>query len=136
VQKVTCPYCGGNAQFRPTSNSIYHGKDYGPVWVCWPCQAWVGCHPDTNAPLGRLADKELREWKIKTHAVFDPIWQNRLKIKAAIDPRYKQGMARGGRYKKLAIAMGIPVQECHIGMFDVERCKQAIEVCKSGVIDS
>jgi hypothetical protein len=73
---------------------------------------------------------------MKAHAAFDPIWQNRFRIKSKLDPKYKQAMARGGRYKKLAEAMGMSMKECHIGMFDVEQCKRVVEICQSGLIDT
>lgn len=131
---VVCPYCSQLAKFLPTSEAIYHGRDYGPVYICVPCDAWCGCHPGTTKPLGRLANKELRQWKMKTHLVFDPIWRERWERKNAVDAKYKKGMARGGRYKKLAELMGIPKEECHIGMFDVGRCQKAIEICQSGAL--
>lgn len=129
---VICDYCNAPANFLPTSEAIYAGKDYGPMFVCWPCDAWCGCHKGTTRPLGRLANPELRLWKRKAHAVFDPIWQERLDRKRRLDSTYNKGMARGGRYKKLAELLGIPKQECHIGMFDVDLCKRAVAICESG----
>ena len=93
---VICPYCRKPAKFMESSALIYHGRNYGPVYACMPCGAWVGCHPNTTRPLGRLANAELREMKMKTHAAFDPIWTARFERKHAIDPRYKKAMARGG----------------------------------------
>ena len=131
---IHCPYCFEPAKLLLSSAPIYHGRDYGPVHVCWPCDAWVGCHPNTTRPLGRLANAELRQWKMKAHAAFDPIWKARFERKSTIDPAYKKAMARGGRYKKLAELLGIPRHECHIGMFDVDRCQRAVQVCESGAL--
>ena len=78
---------------------------------------------------------ELRRAKKMVHAVFDPIWKKRLEEKSKTNPNYKKVHARGGRYKKLAEALGIPSSECHIGMFDVLTCWEAIRVCKSGVLN-
>lgn len=69
------------------------------------------------------------------HHVFDPIWRRRYERKHALDPKYTKAHARGGRYKKLAELMGIPREECHIGAFDVERCKLAIAIIKSGALE-
>lgn len=99
------------------------------------CDAYVGCHPGTRRPLGRLADPELRHWKSQAHRAFDPIWKRRFEERSALDPDYKKGMARGGRYKKLAELLGIPKEECHIGMFTVELCKQTVALCHSGVLE-
>jgi hypothetical protein len=97
-------------------------------WLCKPCDAYVGCHPPVDAkgkggqgdgtvPLGRLANAELRRWKSNVHQLFDPIWKSGKK-------------SRGGAYKWLAEELGIEIDECHIGIFDIETCKRAIAVCR------
>lgn len=130
-----CPYCGAVSKLFESSARFYNGRDFGPVWACEPCKAWVGCHAGTTKPLGRLANYELRRWKRAVHWYFDPIWKRRFERKHALDPKYTKAHARGGRYKALAIAMGIPREECHVGMFDIERCRQAIAIIKSGVLE-
>ncbi len=132
-----CPYCGqfsrkvGGDVIYPHRPDLHDKRFYH----CAPCGAYVGCHPGTEKPLGRLADAELRMWKQRVHAAFDPIWQRRFERKSSADHRYKKGMARGGRYKRLAELMGIPKDECHIGMFDIERCRIAIDICASGELE-
>lgn len=133
-----CPYCGAWSE-RVGGDVIYpHRPDLyeKTFYLCRPCWAYVGCHPGTDKPLGRLADAELRKWKSRVHAEFDPIWQARWERKAAEDPKYKKAMARGGRYKALADLLGIPREDCHIGMFDVDTCKRAVEICESGQLES
>lgn len=137
MQPPICPYCGRAAELQDSA-MLYDGRSFGAVWVCpgWPaCDAYVGCHKDTDRPLGRLANKELRELKKQAHAAFDPIWKARYFRKRREDPSYVKGMARGGRYKRLAELMGIPKTECHIGMFDIDRCRLAIEICRSGQLE-
>lgn len=112
---MNCPYCNKPVEFLADSSEIYHGKNYGPIYVCRTCQAWVGCHKGTTNPLGRLADKELRSLKIALHDEFDSIWKSGM-------------MTRKDAYQWLAGQLGIPVDECHIGMFDNEMCKKAIDV--------
>jgi len=86
-------------------------------WNCDPCKAYVGCHPGTTNPLGRLANSELRKAKQKAHAAFDPIWKSgKLKRKAA--------------YKWLADKIGIAEQNCHIGMMDVYQCLAVVELLR------
>lgn len=133
---LRCDYCGRKAVFQESSAHIYNGRNYGPVYECAPCGAWVGCHKGAHQPLGRLANAALREAKKAAHAAFDPIWRARYERKYAVDHTYKQGMARGGRYKRLAELMGIPREKCHIGMFDLEQCHQAVEICKSGALEA
>ena len=137
MTNVICQYCRNTAD-RVTGREIYpHRKDLcGKIFYrCVDCDAYVGCHPGTAEPLGVLANAELRKWKQATHSAFDPIWMERLSKKKAADPKYTKGMARGGRYKKLAELLGISKTECHIGMFDVKTCKLAIEICKSGALN-
>lgn len=132
---ITCPYCQQPAKYMASSEAVYHGRDYGPLWACLKCEAWVGCHPGTKKPLGRLANAELRKAKMAAHAAFDPIWKARYATKSPADPKYKKGMARGGRYKKLAELMGLTRDECHIGEMNVEQCLKVVELCQSGALE-
>ncbi len=111
-----CPYCQKPAEQAPSAAVYGAGRDFGAVWVCRPCGAWVGCHKGTARPKGRLADHALRQAKIRAHAAFDPLW--------------KSGeMARGDAYGWLADHMGLDRKECHIGMFDVDQCSRVVMVC-------
>lgn len=132
---IECPYCHRPA-ILVDSAEVYHGTSYGLIWLCRKCDAYVGTHKGTEEPLGRLANKELRDWKIKAHAAFDPLWQAKLrKRRAERGPEYKQAYARGSGYKWLAVQMGISAQQCHLGMFDVEQCKRVIEICQVAVAE-
>ncbi len=114
MKNVQCPYCGQPANLVD-SVTIY-GRSYGMIWDCRPCDAYVGTHKNSkdHAPLGRLADKELREWKKRAHAAFDPIW--------------KSGqMSRPNAYNRLQEIMGLTADDAHIGMFDVAECKKLID---------
>ena len=129
MEAVICPYCNEPAAYV-NSAAIYGGRDYGMVYLCSPCKAWVGVHDGTDKPLGRLANAELREWKKKAHAAFDPLWIR--KFEKRVKERgmdYKVFYARGSGYKWLAQQLGITSKECHIGMFDVEMCKRVVDVC-------
>lgn len=125
---VLCDYCGRNAELVTGATIYPHRSDLKELrfWRCAPCDAYVGCHNNSkkHAPLGRLANAELRQWKVKTHAVFDPIW------KALLKPTRPASRARKTAYAWLAKAMDIPARECHIGMFDICRCKRAIACCQ------
>lgn len=118
-----CPYCGQISKFFQSSKGIYF-KDYGPVYACMPCSAWVGCHKGTETPLGRLANRKLRIAKMRAHAAFDPLWKKKMK-----NENIKNHEARGAAYKWLSEALGVASDDCHIGMFDVETCMKVVEVC-------
>lgn len=115
MNDVICPYCGQQAEF--VDSKVVYGRSYGKIYLCKECDAYVGVHKGTDKPLGRLADKELRYWKMAAHDAFDPIWQTKK-------------MRRNQAYKWLAGRMGLSPQETHIGMFDVEQCKKVIKICK------
>lgn len=122
-----CRYCGLGAMLAHTGQTGYpYQRDYGPTWVCTPCGAWVGCHPGTLTALGGLANAELRVWKQKAHAAFDPLWQRKM-----VRDRCSKGKARRAGYKWLAQQLGIPEARAHIGEMDVAECKLAVEVCQA-----
>ncbi len=121
--KPECPYCGKAAVLR-TSREIYpHARqNYGMFWACpGDCDAYVGTHSNSKryAPLGRLANKELREWKRWAHAAFDPMWK-----KSHDD---YQGFSRLEAYDWLTRMMG-RINQVHIGQCDVDECKQIVEI--------
>lgn len=125
VTPPTCPYCGKQAEFWAHSRLFYQGVDHGPLWACpGRCEAWVGCHEGTKKPLGRLANKELRQWKVKAHAAFDPLWKRKMQRDGV-----SKKEARGAAYAWLAGQMGLPPEQVHIGMFDVAQCRKVVEIC-------
>lgn len=109
-----CPYCTMPSAFLADSAPIY-GRDYGPLWACVSCAAWVGCHPGSCRPLGRIANGELRSAKSRAHASFDPLWKHGT-------------MSRSEAYAWLAEQLGIDREDCHIGLFDVEQCARTVMV--------
>lgn len=121
-----CPYCGNKAKLVDSSK-IYGHKKYGMFWLCRDCVSWVGTHENSpdHKPLGRLANAELREWKIKAHDLFDRLWNIKI-IVAGIS----KGEARKSAYKWLSETLDIPPEKCHIGMMDVDDCKRVFELCR------
>ena len=116
--EIFCNYCKKQAHLV-TGKEIYpHRQDLHSkrFWTCSTCDAYVGCHPGTTTPLGRLADATLRMWKSRAHSAFDPIWKN-------------GSMKRSQAYKWLSEKLDIPPEKCHIGMFDVDLCKRTVKLC-------
>ena len=113
-----CPYCKERSEL--IDSKFIYGKSYGMVWKCPDpaCDAYVGVHKGTEIALGRLANRELREYKKMAHAEFDKIW--RLGI-----------MKRREAYEWLSNQMQLSKDLCHIGMFDVAQCQKVIEICKT-----
>jgi hypothetical protein len=116
---VLCDYCAQPARLV-MGDAIYPGRPdlhAKSFWQCQPCAAYVGCHPGTQNPLGRLANAELRKAKMAAHTALDPIWRS-------------GSMKRKDAYGWLAQQLGIKRNDCHIGMFDVDQCKRVVAACE------
>jgi zinc-finger-containing domain len=115
-----CPNCGDRVGL--VSNKVIYGREYGE----WPwayrcnnskCDSYVGLHPFTNIPLGKLANPATREARKQAKAAFNPLWE-------------RGTMDRTVAYKWLAYQLGIEnFEECHIGWFGVAMCERVIDVC-------
>jgi len=127
TKQKTCRYCQQPAQLLRYRGAGYpYRSDYGPTWVCVPCQAWVGCHDGTTNALGGLANAELRGWKVKAHAAFDPLW----KAKIARDGCSKSKARKAG-YRWLSEQLSIPYEKTHIGYMSIDECKMVVSICSA-----
>lgn len=116
-----CNLCGGKVVY--TSNSLIYGKEYGSekMYFCTKCGAYVGTHKSRpKEALGLLADKEMRDMKMKCHHLFDEKWKNQN------NPRE----ARKKAYKEFAERLGISIDECHFGYFDMDMLNKAYGILK------
>lgn len=114
-----CPYCQGPVVLTHNSE-IYHGKSYGHwpyVYLCQPCNAYVGLHPDTNLPLGTLATRALREARFAGKHQF-------------IELSKRRGWTRNQSYAWLAQAMGISKETCHWAWFTITQANHAKALCR------
>ena len=122
--KPDCPYCGKTAVLVKSSDIYPHApQDYGKLWSCpGDCGAYVGTHSNSkdHAPLGRLANSELRRWKSWAHAAFDPLWKE--------SHEEFEGFSRQQAYDWLTQQMG-RAKQVHIGWCDVSECRQIVEIC-------
>ncbi len=115
-----CRYCDGSVHLVNNSE-IYNGRSYGDwpyAYLCSDCDAYVGLHPDTDVPLGTLADGGLRNARNKSKALFHKVKERR-------------GLSRSLAYQWLAGKLGIPVSECHFGWFESEQCARVVFVCNA-----
>jgi hypothetical protein len=106
-----CPYCGGLTAY--VDSKIIYGKSYGKIYLCRPCDAYVGVHRGTDIALGRLANKALREAKKEAHVYFNKIFE-------------LGHMTRHEAYGWLCGVLQIPREETHIGMFDEKLCADTV----------
>ena len=113
-----CSNCGSEKIRYTSTAEIYHGKQYGNgyCYLCDNCGASVGVHDTKNKiPLGRFATKELKDLKMKCHALFDIYWQ-------------KKGFKRNDCYGYLANKLGLMFRETHFGWFDKEYLLKSINL--------
>lgn len=110
-----CDYCGNEAE-KATGGDIYPGRDDlsgRRLWVCYPCDARVGCHRGTWEPLGTMANAELRRARQNAHSKFDLLWK-------------REFMTRSQAYRWLADHMDLHIDDTHIGRFDLEQCIEVV----------
>lgn len=116
--KVNCPYCGRQAEF--ISSKEFYGRDYGTnLYLCRPCNAYVGTHGKSKKPLGTMANVTLRSLRKACHYHFDKLWRGKQKR-----------MSRSNAYRWLQKAMGLPQEKAHIAMFDEKQCKKLLSILK------
>lgn len=117
MKPPTCGYCGCPASLVSGDQIFGTGRFSDKLfWLCPTCDAYVGCHHRSQKPLGTLAQRDLRAARKQAHATFDPVW--------------KSGRtSRNAAYAWLAERLEIPLDECHIGMFDEATCRRTIAVC-------
>lgn len=114
---MKCNHCGKEAEW--VENKEVYGRNYGDsymIWLCRPCDAYVGCHKNTRTPKGKtLAKKDLREARKRAHLAIDPLWQSH---------KYKRKTV----YIRLKEAFG---REIHVGETEtVEECEDIIKTAK------
>lgn len=127
MNNLVCAECGGMDAVCVSGDLIYpHRPDLHAKWF-WRCAcgAYVGCHRDTQKPLGTPAGPSTRKARGEAHAAFDALW----KRKAARD-RVSAKEARNAGYIWLAEQMGLEHADTHIGGFDAAQCAQVVALCR------
>lgn len=122
LHPTKCNICGGHVVF--TSNAAIYGKEYGSgkCYLCQSCGAYTGTHrPRPKEALGLLADESMRKGKVLCHDLFDAMWKGKRKARKK----------RKDLYAWLADRMGIPVEECHFGYFDIHQLRRAYLILKT-----
>ncbi len=116
---IKCQYCNKQAE-KVTGLTIYpHRPDLENkfFYQCKPCNAYVGCHPDSDNPLGTLANPALRRYRNDARYEFDRLWRS-------------QALTRKQSYRQLREWIDIKPSHCHVAMFNEEQCKLTIELSK------
>lgn len=119
-----CDYCGERAQLARFGDDAYPFRDdYAPVWICTPCQAWIGVQPRSkhHTPLGRLADSALRDAKSRLHDALEP-------MAAAKARRDNMNLfeARAKALRWAATELGFEPVPHSLHALTLEQCEQAL----------
>ena len=110
---MKCPYCGKDAKW--CENKEIYGRNYGKSYMCYfckPCDAYVGCHNNTERPLGIIANAELRALRKKVHLHMDPYWKSK-------------EYGRGFVYCCLSKELGF---QYHTGESNIETCNKVLNI--------
>lgn len=110
---IECPVCKRQMTLR-------RHAQYGLFWGCdsyASCGTSHGARPD-GTPLGEPATRETKEWRVRAHAAFDPLWQS-------------GKLTRNEAYDWLCQVMNKTLEKGHIALFSVEECQQLIEHVKA-----
>lgn len=124
---LVCAECGGADIVCVTGDAIYphrpnlHARWY---WRC-ACGAYVGCHRDTQEPLGTPAGPTTRRARSQAHAAFDALWRRKMARDGV-----SQQVARQAGYDWLARGMGLDPADAHIGRFTAEQCAAVVALCQ------
>ena len=120
MKSIICPYCNEQAPLTMGKQVYPHRPDLWDYkfFACFPCDATVGVHKHSEVPLGRLANKSLRQAKMRAHAAFDPLWKSKR-------------MTRSQAYAWLAFSLKMTPKDCHIGMFNDLQCDAVVSAVHS-----
>ena len=110
-----CRYCGG--KIIKSKTHVLYGKGNETIYLCTMCNAYVGCYPGTDKPMGKVANTVLRLKRQETHQVFDALWK-------------KQGWTRSAAYRWLAKSLQMSEENAHIGMMEMDDCERVIRLCR------
>jgi hypothetical protein len=117
MSEKQCPYCSRplelvtGARLYPDRTDLHHK----PFWACFPCEAWVGCHPGTTKRLGRVAKADTRALKRAAHSAFDKLWTS-------------GHMTRSAAYRWLGQQLGLDKRDCHIGWMDDAQLRETVRL--------
>ena len=114
---MQCQYCNKEADW--VENKAYYGRNYGKSFMaywCKDCDARVGCHNNTKEALGTLANKELRDLRMKAKKLF---------IEKKMGGDWKNKRLKSKAYQFLTDIFG---KHFHFGESTVEECKDIIKL--------
>ena len=67
-----CPYCHRQTEY--VDSAYVYEQSFGMIYICKPCDVYVGVYEGTNQAKGGLANAYLRTLRIQTHQHFDALY--------------------------------------------------------------
>lgn len=124
-----CQHCGEPGELVSAQEIFGHRERFSQArfWLCRPCRAYAPAKPNGRA-LGRPANAQLRDARLKLHERFDAIWRQApplYEINSEQERIIILSTAKRRTYAYLASLLSIDVKECQIEQFDLQRCRDA-----------
>lgn len=123
---LICHCCNQYGVKLVNNSEVYNGRSFGKwpyVYLCPHCRAYVGLHPDTDLPLGTMADSFTRDARKHAKAPFSTL------------VRVRFNRDRDKAYTWLADSLNIPRRECHFAMMDEERAMEVAGFCYEQLLE-
>lgn len=120
------------------NNDVIYGKSFGKwpyAYLCPHCRAYVGLHPDTDLPLGFMADTFIRDARKAAKIPFFTICRIKFERTETVhDPKSGRTgtikrIDKNAAYRWLSGMTGIPPKLCHFAMMDEQTAIQVLNVC-------
>lgn len=102
---IDCKFVKGNVVYP-------HRPDLAEknFYICPKCKQYIGCHPNTNRPLGVIPTQEMKKARMIIHGLIDPLWKKGI-------------ISRGKLYRLIAKELGI--KQYHTGWTrSIGQCRQ------------
>lgn len=81
--KIYCCGCKKEVDARLVNGKTIYPHRYDlfskKFYMCPDCNLYVGCHPNTDRPLGIIPTKEIMYMRKRIHSILDPLWKSGFK---------------------------------------------------------
>ena len=121
-----CPLCKSKVEF--TDSLRFWGVDRGKVYICSniECRASVGAHMRADmefAPMGDLANSELRYLRRRVHLFFDVIWKE-------LSEKKGFSLEKSRDLSYLWLSKQLKTDDVHVAQLTIAQCKSAVYHCR------
>ena len=140
MPSMDCPDCDGTLILRHKPAHWRGGSIFAYLCTTSGCRGLCSAHPD-GTPSATPVNAETRRARNLTHQAFDPLWLEAINLPCYLTAgmrhravkeahRAISRRARCRAYAWLAEQMNMLIDECHIGLFDIETCRIVWKLCQ------